>query len=90
MNMTTCLVYLASQESKSSGPQQHEIGEVCIANISPKEQRKRLMFAIRQLVVTLVVLGVLISLELDPLWRLPLFFMFSASTVSYFQVREKT
>ena len=67
-----------------------EAGEVCIANISPREQQKRLIFAIRQLVITLVFLGVLIALDLNPLWRLPLFFLFSASTVSYFQVRDKT
>jgi hypothetical protein len=48
------------------------------------------MFALRQFAVTLVVLGVLIILGLNPLWRLPLLFMFSASTVSYFQARDKT
>jgi hypothetical protein len=67
-----------------------DAGEVCIANISPLEQRKRLLFAIRQFVMTLLILGVLIALDLNPLWRLPLFFLFSASTVSYFQVRDKT
>jgi hypothetical protein len=30
------------------------------------------------------------ALDLNPLWRLPLLFMFSASTVSYFQVLDKT
>lgn len=79
---------LASQ--KSSSRQEEEIGEVCIPNISPFERRKRLMFAIQQFIITLVVLGVLIVLGLNPLWRLPLLFMFSASTVSYFQARDKT
>jgi hypothetical protein len=49
-----------------------------------------LIFAIQQLIITLVVLVVLIVLGLNPLWRLPLFFMFSAATVSYFQVLDKT
>lgn len=65
-------------------------GEVCIANISPLERRKRLRFAIRQLIVTLAILGVLIMLGLHPFWRLPLFFLFSAATTSYFQVLDKT
>jgi hypothetical protein len=65
-------------------------GQVCIANISPLERRKRLRFAIRQLIVTLAILGVLIVLGLPPFWRLPLFFLFSAATTSYFQVLDKT
>jgi hypothetical protein len=32
----------------------------------------------------------MIVLHLNPLWRLLLFFMFSASTVSFFQVLDKT
>jgi hypothetical protein len=70
--------------------QEEEIGEVCIPNISPLERRKRLNFAIRQFITSLVVLGVLIVLDVNPLWRLPLFLMFSASAVSYFQARDKT
>lgn len=66
------------------------VGEVCIANISPYERRKRLNFSILQFVVTLVALGVLIVLGIDPLWRLALFFLFSASTTSFFQSRDKT
>jgi hypothetical protein len=74
----------------TASEQKEDVGEVCIANISQLEQRKRLIFAIRQFMITLVILGVLIVLDLNPLWRLPLFFMFSASTVSYFQTRDKT
>lgn len=67
-----------------------EFGEGCVANISPRERQIRLQFAIRQFIVTIVILGILIALHLDPLWRLLLFFLFSASTVSYFQARDKT
>ena len=67
-----------------------EIGEVCIANISPFERRIRLEFAIRQFVITLIILGGMIALHLSPLWRWLLFFLFSASTVSFFQARDKT
>ena len=67
-----------------------ETGEVCIANISPLERRKRLMFGIRQLIFTLLVLTVLILLHLNPLWRLLLLLPFWAAAVGYFQARDKT
>jgi hypothetical protein len=89
--MTVNLPYFAGlAPQKSSSQNEEEIGEVCIPNISPLERRKRLLFAIQQFVITLVVLGILIALGVNPLWRLPLFLMFSASTVSYFQVLDKT
>lgn len=67
-----------------------ERGEVCIANISPKERKKRARFAIRQLLIALFVLGALIVLGVNPLWRLLLFFMFSSATTSYIQALDKT
>lgn len=87
--MSTKPVYFADT-NRSFSPQEEEVGEVCIANISPLERRKRLKFAIGQLITTLIVLGVFIALDLNPLWRLSLFFLFSAATVSYFQVLDKT
>src|SRR5262245_408989 len=63
--------------SKLSDPQGEKIGEVCIPNISPAERKKRVRFAAWQLVRTLVVLAVLVWLDVNPLWRLSLFFMFS-------------
>lgn len=76
----------------SNGPFKEEqgSGEVCIANISPFERKIRLKFAIRQFVFTFIILGAMIALHLNPLWRLLLFFLFSASTVSFFQFRDKT
>jgi hypothetical protein len=71
-------------------PSKEDIGEVCIANISPVERRKRLMFGIWQFICTLVISGVLIALHVNSLWRLPLLFMFWASAVGYFQARDKT
>lgn len=64
--------------------------EVCIANISPAERRKRLRFAIVQFAIGLVVLAVLLFLGVDKFWRLPLFLIFAASGASYFQWRDKT
>ena len=87
--MTTISAYFVSK-SNFPNPQNEEIGEVCIPNISPQERKKRVRFAVRQLVSTLFVLGVLVWLDVNPLWRLPLFFMFSAATTSYIQALDKT
>jgi hypothetical protein len=64
--------------------------EVCIANISPKERKKRLDFAIRNLIFALSILALLLILDINPLWRLPLFLLFVASASSFFQWRDKT
>ena len=88
--MTINCAFFADINRGPTSSQQEEVGEVCIANISPYERRKRVNFAILQFTVTLGVLGVLIVLGIDPLWRLPLFFLFSASTTSFFQARDKT
>jgi len=84
------LVYFLNSNQTDSSRREDEIGEVCIANISPLERKKRLRFGIQQLIVTLVILGVLIALHVNPLWRLPLLFLFWASAVGYFQARDKT
>ena len=75
----------------TSSPEEGKSGEeVCIANISPKERKKRLDFAIRNLVFTLLILTVLLVLDVNPLWRLTLFLPLAASTSSFFQWRDKT
>lgn len=67
-----------------------EAGDFCIANISPVERKKRLQFGIYQLIASLVILAVLVMLDVNPLWRLPLFFLFAAAASGYFQAKEKT
>jgi hypothetical protein len=84
------LVYFAGFDINSSPQQDEEIGEGCIANISPRERQKRLRFGIIQFIISLVILGALIAFGADRLWRLPLVFMFWASAVGYFQARDKT
>lgn len=69
---------------------EEDSGEVCIPNISPKERKKRVQFATRYFIFTLLVLGILIEFDVNPLWRLPLFFMFSAAATSYIQALDKT
>ncbi len=66
------------------------VGDVCVPNISPKERQLRKRFAIVQFMVTLAVLAVMLLLRVDPLWRLGLFFLFSAATTSYMQALDKT
>ena len=82
--------YFAGSNFNPSSPEDEGIGEVCIPNISPKERKKRVQFAVRYFLFTLVVLAMLIAFDVNPLWRLPLLFMFSVSTTSYLQALEKT
>ena len=64
--------------------------DVCIANISPAERKKRMQFGVMQFVFGVVVLAVLLLLGADKAWRLPLFFLFSAGASSIFQALDKT
>ncbi len=84
------VVYFASSGFNPSPHEDDEVGEVCIPNISPKERKKREIFALRYFIFTLFILGALIAFDVNPLWRLLLFFMFSASTTSYVQSLDKT
>ena len=86
--MSINAVYFSNLNVSSPFPE--DAGEVCITNISPAERQKRLRFGIQQLTVTLVILAVLILLHVNPLWRLPLLFMFWAAATGYFQARDKT
>ena len=81
------LVYFSNLNNFSK---EEEGGEVYIANISPLERQKRLKFGVGQFIFTLCVLAVLILLHLNPLWRLPLLFLFWAAAVGYFQAHDKT
>jgi len=83
-------VYFANFGSNSPFQKDEEIGDVCIPNISPQERKKRARFAIGQFVITLFILSALIAFGVNPLWRLLLFFMFSAATTSYIQALDKT
>ena len=86
--MSINLAYFSKLRISSLPPE--ETRDVCIANIGPAERQKRLRFGIQQFTVTLVILAVLIFLHVNPLWRLPLLFMFWAAAVGYFQARDKT
>jgi len=71
-------------------PDGDQSAEVCIANISPAERKKRLNFAIVQFVIAILIFAALLVFDMDKLWRLPLYFFLSASATSFFQWRDKT
>ena len=83
-------VYFANFGSDSPSHSDHEVGEVCIPNISPAERQKRLNFGIRQFITTLVILAVMIVLGLNHFWRLPLLLLFWAAGTGFFQAFDKT
>lgn len=67
-----------------------DIGEVCIANISPRERLKRLIGGVIPFALALGILTWQISTNADRLWRLPLFILFAAAAFGFFQWRDKT
>ena len=74
----------------AQGSNKQNVEEACITNISPHERLKRLIAGVIPFVIALVLLGWMISMDADRLWRLPLFFLFSAAAAGYFQWRDKT
>ncbi len=77
-------------ESFSPNEDQHDNGEACISNISPRERLKRLIGGVIPFVIALVILTWQISADVDRLWRLPLFILFVSAASGYFQWRDKT
>ena len=84
------LKFSDSPQKITFNPEGNEPAEVCIANISPTERRKRLNFAIVQFVIAVAILAALLIFGADKLWRLPLYFFFAAAATSFFQWRDKT
>ena len=81
-------VYFANSGSSTS--KDEEVGEVCIANISPAERQIRMRFGINQLVISLIILVTLMAFGVNPFWRLLLFVPFAAAATGYFQAKDKT
>jgi hypothetical protein len=63
---------------------------VCIANIGPRERRKRLMFGITALAVSIVISFLFVFYGVRPLFRLPLFVPLFAGALGFFQARDRT
>ena len=60
------------------------------ANIGTRERRKRLVFGIAVLIAALIIYGLLVYIHASLVWRLPLFLLFYAGALGYFQSRDKT
>ena len=63
---------------------------VCIPNINNRERRKRLLFGVIALAISLIVLAALIMTGVNRWWRLPLTLLFWGAAIGYFQWRDKT
>ena len=73
--------YFSVKPNDPSSAGEQPTREVCISNISPLERQRRLRFGIIQFAITLMILGGLIALHVNPLWRLPLLLLFWAEAL---------
>jgi hypothetical protein len=64
--------------------------EACIPNIGPRERLKRLVGGIIPFALALGILTWQMSMDVNRLWRLPLFILFVAAASGFFQWRDKT
>lgn len=67
-----------------------ETAAVCIANIGPRERRRRMRFGVVLLVTGAGLAALLVGIDAHRLWRLLLFLPFWAGAVGLLQAREKT
>jgi MFS family permease len=65
-------------------------GQVCIANISPRERRRRLVGGVIGLAISLGILAALILAGAPHWWRIGLVLPFWGAAVGFFQWRDKT
>jgi len=65
-------------------------GEVCVANISARERRKRLAAGAIQLAASLSVLAILMATGANRWWRLVLLPLLWGAATCFFQWRDKT
>ena len=61
-----------------------------VANIGPRERRKRLVFGMAAIGIGAVIALLLILIHAPLVWRLPLFLPFFAGALGVFQARDKT
>ncbi|MGE5072556.1 MAG: hypothetical protein ACM3MF_03940 [Anaerolineae bacterium] len=84
------LAYNPESPSSSSTNREEHDGNVCVANISPRERLKRLIGGVIPFLISIAILSWLLAIHADRWWRLPLFFLFAGATVGFFQWRDKT
>ncbi len=63
---------------------------ICLTNIGPGEQRRRLIAGIIGLAFALAMAGILIAFGFDRPWRILLFFPLYGGWIGVFQARDKT
>lgn len=63
---------------------------VCIANIGPRERRKRLMFGMMALAASVVISFFFVFFGVRPVFRLPLFVPLFVGALGFFQYRDRT
>jgi hypothetical protein len=63
---------------------------VCIANIGPRERRRRLMFGIATLAASMVISFLFVLYGVRPVFRLPLFVPLFVGALGFFQARDRT
>lgn len=61
-----------------------------VANIGPKERRKRLLTGLLALIIAFGALALLVASGAHRTWRLALFAPFWLAALGYFQARERT
>jgi hypothetical protein len=66
------------------------VPESCIANIGPRERRKRLVFGVIALTLSLVISAVFVVKGVPPIWRLSLFVPLYSGALGFFQSRDRT
>jgi hypothetical protein len=67
-----------------------ESDSVCIANIGPRERRKRLAFGIVSLAASAGIAATLVARGAAVGWRAGLFLPLAGAALGFFQWREKT
>ncbi len=86
--------YATNQNATSGSPTQgtHQSDEpnICVQNIGPAEQGKRLRFGVVGLVAGLALGALLIATGVNHWWRLVLFLPFAGGATGYFQAHDKT
>ncbi len=83
-------VSFSATNSNSSSSRNTTDPVVCVSNIGPKEQRKRLMSGIVAFVIGIALAALLIAANASVWWRLILFLPFAGAGIGYFQARDKT
>ncbi len=65
-------------------------GESSIVNIGPRERRKRLVFGLAALALSVVTSAIFVIEGVRPIWRLTLFIPLFAGALGFFQARDRT